>query len=85
MYKEQKVLCIYNNLNDGDMYEQHLTIGKIYEIKSLSEKFPNLITLKDDNLTCSLSASFLYFSTNDLNYLREKKLKRILDYKRLKN
>lgn len=74
----QKVTCIKvtdeNRLLD-DFYEQHLTIGKSYEIEDLDFHFPEKICVGSDNGKVSMFMPIEFFT--DIKYLRNLKLKKI--------
>lgn len=69
----QEVICVSHN---SDFYEQHLTIGKKYKIVDIDFHFPDKICVSSDN-GISIFFSIDMFN-EDLNKVREKKLKRIL-------
>ena len=73
----QEVICV-SHLDNSDFYEQHLTIGKKYRIVDIEFRFPDKICVASDNGKVSMYFSVNMFSEN-LNLLREMKLKRILN------
>lgn len=57
--------------------EEHLTIGKKYQIVDIDPRFPDTIVLDSDNGKISMFFNIKNF--NDVSYMREIKINKILN------
>jgi hypothetical protein len=70
----QKVTCVSYD-NNADFYEQHLTIGKTYEVEDVEFHFPNKIAIKSDNGLTYMFFPIKLFS--DLKCVRKLKIEKL--------
>jgi len=75
----QKVVCVKTDVSDhyGDFWEQHLTVGKTYNIDDVNFHSPDRIAVLSDNKKVTMFMPIELFSNNQ--YVRKLKLKKIND------
>jgi len=69
----QIVTCV--KFDDNDYWEQHLTVGKKYEIEDIDWHFQNSIVLRSDNKKLSQFVPIRFFS--DKKIIRKMKLEKL--------